>query len=363
MKYNKTKKILIVDDDLDFLKSLEDSLKSYNDPYVLITASSGEKAVEILSREDISLLITDIKMPDIDGITLITELFNSGKWLPTIVVSAYGTPKIWEKLKDLGICSFIDKPLNINDLREKILDVLKQTRKDDDIRGMGLAAVLQLMEFESKTGVITVVENELRGVIFVKEGKCVDAICGNKLTGKDALICLLKLQNPHINIHYVGHNRKKRIKETLPEILLEFARLEDEEEQNKKEVNKMANKYEELQKLEETLLNETGSIIAVAVASTEDGMSLAGASKAEIDLTVPSGYFNDAFHGVTKAFKACNWGEPDEILISGKKFNVILTSLKNGAYYQGTTITSDTSLGLIRAILKKYKTKIESLLP
>ncbi len=355
------KKVLIVDDDLNFLESLKDGLEMYHDPYKVITARSGKDALKILKNEKIDLLVTDIKMPDIDGITLITELLNSGRWVPTIVMSAYGTPEIWEKLKDIGISAFLDKPLDLKSLRQHILEVLKQLQKKDDISGMGLVSVLQLMELERKTGVIVINSEGRQGEIFVKDGECVDAVCG-KLKGKEALICLLKLENPHISIQYVGHNRKRNIKESLAEILIEFAKIKDEEK-NKKEDKIMANIEEQLQKLEEALFNESPGIKAVAVIATYDGMPLAGVAEGGEDLTVPAGYFSEAFAGIKRAYEASGWGNPNELLISGDRFNVILCGLKDGTYLQGIAFLSNTQLGLVRAIIKKYKEKIEALLP
>ncbi len=356
------KKVLIVDDDINFLKSLEDGLRMYHDPYKVITAGSGIDALKIVEDEEIDLLVTDIKMPDVDGITLISELLNSGKWVPTIVMSAYGTPEIWSKLKDIGISAFLDKPLNLKDLRERILEVLKQLQKKDNIRGMGLVSVLQLMELERKTGVIIVRNETHHGEIFIKDGACVDAVCGRKLKGREALICLLGLDNPQISIQYVGHNRKRNIKESLAEILIDFARLSDEAKL-KKEVNAMASMQEELQELQETLFNESPNIKAVAVIASEDGMPLAGIAEGGEDLTVPAGYFNDAFQAIIRAYKESGWGTPLEVLVSGDKFHIILSGLKGGTYIQGVAVVANTQLGLVRAIIKKYKDKVEAILP
>ncbi|MEM8964631.1 MAG: response regulator, partial [Acidobacteriota bacterium] len=92
MDRSSTPVILIVDDEPLFLSSVVDATKPAHPDWTLLTASDGEKALTILRSTQIDLLVTDLKMPKVDGVELLTRLSQLEIDLPrTIVVSAYAT--------------------------------------------------------------------------------------------------------------------------------------------------------------------------------------------------------------------------------------------------------------------------------
>ncbi|MCI5211904.1 MAG: response regulator, partial [Candidatus Electrothrix sp. ATG2] len=65
------KNVLIVDDDLGFQRLLGISLKKYKKDFEVILSNNGEEAIGILNRKSIDLIVTDLQMPKIDGLTLL----------------------------------------------------------------------------------------------------------------------------------------------------------------------------------------------------------------------------------------------------------------------------------------------------
>jgi len=107
--------ILIVDDEPILLAIFAKWLAAIGCEKV-ITASNGEAALAILQRESIDVLLTDIRMPVMDGITLVRRLAESGNALPSIVfVSGFGDIDTRE-MYALGVEAFIPKPFDRNEL-------------------------------------------------------------------------------------------------------------------------------------------------------------------------------------------------------------------------------------------------------
>ena len=106
------KKILIVDDESNFLLSLEDGLKEFSESFSIATAHNGKEAVAVMEKEEVSLVITDIKMPDMDGFELLAHLSAGHADIPVIVMTAFGSSEIEERLDSMGAFQYIEKPID-----------------------------------------------------------------------------------------------------------------------------------------------------------------------------------------------------------------------------------------------------------
>ena len=112
-----THRILIVDDELLIRDLLYDHFSSKN--YQIATADSAEKAIEILEEnEDFEVVLTDIKMPGMDGMELVELIRKSDSELPVIVMT--GFPSMDSAIDALRkrVYDYVIKPFNINHLVE-----------------------------------------------------------------------------------------------------------------------------------------------------------------------------------------------------------------------------------------------------
>jgi DNA-binding NtrC family response regulator len=121
-KEEPAKSILFVDDDENILKSYARVLRK--SPWNVLTASNAEKALEILQRESISLVVTDMKMPEVHGIELISKIREKFDKLPIIVCSAYPGMKDDDNLKFHDIAGFVEKPVDPELLQAKLKELL-----------------------------------------------------------------------------------------------------------------------------------------------------------------------------------------------------------------------------------------------
>jgi DNA-binding NtrC family response regulator len=114
----KRTRILIIDDNQDFLSSLTQRLEDADDIVYPFSTVSG--AARFLESHTVDLVITDLKMPDGDGISLFNHLHEHYPDLPVIMVSAYTTDDILKRIKDSGVSRFLSKPIDFKEIQTVI---------------------------------------------------------------------------------------------------------------------------------------------------------------------------------------------------------------------------------------------------
>jgi DNA-binding NtrC family response regulator len=112
------KTIMFVDDDTNILKSYIRVLRKT--PWKVLIASSGEEALEILENKRIDLLFTDIKMPNMHGVELISIVRKKDAKIPIIICSAYNALKDDQNIKFHNISAFLEKPIDPETLKHNI---------------------------------------------------------------------------------------------------------------------------------------------------------------------------------------------------------------------------------------------------
>jgi CheY-like chemotaxis protein len=279
--------ILIVDDDKKVVQLLKESILKVGNGYQVETAYDGKEALDIIEKNQVDLVLLDINMPVLSGVEVLTELHNKKMWLPIIILTAYGEKEVEEKFQEFGIVDFQNKPLDLKKLVGRIEEILKNREHKDSISGMSLTTILQVLEMEKRTGVLTIIMDNQDGRIFFKEGRVVDIEAGI-LSVEEALGKFIgdTSRDKEINIEYLNHRRSEKINKSLTEILLEASRLHDEDE-NVKETSQDDIKVEAVKdekidskkfaELIETLKEDLGdALLSTQIWNFSDGEILAG---------------------------------------------------------------------------------------
>jgi two-component system chemotaxis response regulator CheY len=123
------KRILIVEDSATMRSLLATTLEDLNDSVKVTEASSGFEALRFLPREDYDLIVTDINMPDINGLELVSFIKSSAKYrsIPLVIVSTEGSERDRDKGLGLGANAYLVKPFEPETLREVALDLLSKS--------------------------------------------------------------------------------------------------------------------------------------------------------------------------------------------------------------------------------------------
>lgn len=222
--------ILIVDDDLGLQKILELSLQKYKDDFVVLFAGNGEEAVSILERQPIDLLVTDIKMPKMDGLALLSHMSVNYPVIPCIVLTSYTIPGLEQRLSR-SIFHFLKKPVEPEKLAGLIKDGLEEAGKGRTLSGVSVAGVMQIIEAEQKTCFLVLhADGKRQGAMYFHKGVLYDAVAG-VLHAEDAALQLIALENAQLEYRKLPAKKiPQHIKKGIQALVLEAMRLKDEGE-------------------------------------------------------------------------------------------------------------------------------------
>lgn len=220
------KNVLIVDDEKPFLLTLSEGLSEYKDEFRVMTALNGKIALDVLAGNEIDLIVTDLKMPVMDGFELLANLNNKYSKIPVIVITAYGTTEIENKIENLGAIQYLEKPLDFNELAERIKESLS-AKSSGYLQGITLASFLQLLEMEHKTCTLKITLDNKNGQLFFKNGAPIDAECGD-LKGIEAAMEIVAWEDADIVMRNSCIRKKNNVNATLEHILIEAFRRKDE---------------------------------------------------------------------------------------------------------------------------------------
>jgi two-component system chemotaxis response regulator CheY len=123
------KRILIVEDSPTMRALLNSALEGLEIPVKITEASSGFEALRHLPREPFDLIVTDINMPDINGLELVSFAKSNSAYrsIPLIIVSTEGAEKDRARGIELGADAYLVKPFDAENLREVVVDLLSRS--------------------------------------------------------------------------------------------------------------------------------------------------------------------------------------------------------------------------------------------
>ncbi|MBF0351328.1 MAG: response regulator [SAR324 cluster bacterium] len=155
-------KVLIVEDEADLREEIVNSLKWTN--YKLHTADNGRQAFDMIQADpaEWDAVITDIKMPVMDGLTLLKTLRKKDYQIPVIIMTGHGDFEISLQALRLGAFDFILKPFD-PDILEELLHKLETFQESHEVSSLMLSYVRQVeLDIPSDTSLILNVVNYLQ---------------------------------------------------------------------------------------------------------------------------------------------------------------------------------------------------------
>lgn len=232
--------VLIVDDDREMLLTLKDGLLKYKETFSVLIAEDGMVAVKVLKDKAVSLVVTDLKMPQMDGFALLTHIMENYPDIPVIIITGYSTPEMERLAREGGAVGYIAKPFMLENLAKYIMATLRKESDGGTLHNVSSGIFLQLMEMEQKTCTIRLEDKSLgkKGVLFFQDGELLDARVDN-LQGKLAAYKIFSWEEVNISIQNVCPKMENKIDSELQALILESARLKDEKRKEKKEVEEV----------------------------------------------------------------------------------------------------------------------------
>jgi len=118
-----TGRILVLDDDPHFLRVLARILSREN--FVVTSAAGACGALELLKSAQFDLVISDLRMPECDGLNFLDSLRGSGNAIPVIILTAYGEVDTYLAAMNAGATEYLNKPIQSDELLKAVRSCLR----------------------------------------------------------------------------------------------------------------------------------------------------------------------------------------------------------------------------------------------
>lgn len=119
-------RILIVDDEIPILEMVSQYIQFLG--YEASSAKSGQEALTLLKQEPFTILLTDIKMPDMDGLELMKTVKEEFPGLHIIAMTGHGTSYTFTDVVAAGATDYLNKPFSLDELRAKLKRVIQERK-------------------------------------------------------------------------------------------------------------------------------------------------------------------------------------------------------------------------------------------
>jgi DNA-binding NtrC family response regulator len=196
-------KILVVDDELDVLDLMKELFE--NRGYQPLTATNGIEALKIVREEEPDMVISDIRMPDMDGMQLLEILSNSYSNIPVIMVTAHGTIETAVEAIKMGAKDYVLKPLRLDEILSKVETIaqLKNLEKENEYLKSRLAHRFNIKNIIGKSERM----NDLFKLIHdVAPTNTSVLIQGENGTGKELIANAIHYNSPNVNKPFIKLN-------------------------------------------------------------------------------------------------------------------------------------------------------------
>jgi len=233
--------ILFVDDDPILCSAVEMRLREYRDSFGVITAKDGFEAVQLLKTVPVSLVVVDLIMPRMDGMSLITHLHQNYPDLPVIIASSHDEVQLKRLADESGAIGFLIKPYMAGDLAALITEGLAAEAEGGIMNDVSPSVFMQLIEMDARTCTIRILDSRSQqgGILYFNQGQLFDARTGDR-RGIDAAHQIFSWDRTTIYINNRCPLTENRIDATLGSIIMKAAGMKDESEERPADYNETA---------------------------------------------------------------------------------------------------------------------------
>ncbi len=165
-------RIFMVDDETDLVWTVSQHIRRERADWTLTGFSNPVEALEAINKNPPDLLITDLRMPALDGLELALLARQRVRDLRVILISAYGSSAVMQNAERLGRVVFIEKPFDYRELIQRIDRWLAEdSRFSGEIDLPLLSDLIQIVALSKETGSLSVSHRGLRGQVWFTEGR------------------------------------------------------------------------------------------------------------------------------------------------------------------------------------------------
>lgn len=226
-------KVLLLDDDPDVLDLYQQMLLQLPSKPEVHIATSGARAMAMLDSEPFNLLVSDLRMPKMDGLQVITIVRRKHPQLRTIVLTGVADEEMRARAYAMGIDLYLEKPSNSKELTflmQCIEGLLEKDKAGAGFRGVQSKSLVDLIQLECLSGssaVLKITNGKTEGRIWIQNGEVIDATTPDG-EGEAAFKRILSWKTGNFEIVPMQSERPRRIKTSYQGLLLDTVQAQDE---------------------------------------------------------------------------------------------------------------------------------------
>jgi CheY-like chemotaxis protein/predicted regulator of Ras-like GTPase activity (Roadblock/LC7/MglB family) len=223
------KRILLVDDEPNVVKSCARMLEL--EGFAVEGVTSGKEALDLYRRESFDLVLTDLKMPNMDGLEVLTAVRRLNPEAAVVIFTAYGTKESVVEALRLGAREFLEKPLDTKTLIatvRRILDQENGATVRGNLRSMSLASIFQINCTELNQARLRVRYGEQEGNVYFGDGNIVHAELGSRVA-EEAIYEMLSWEDGDFELEMDVPAPEHTVTAGWSGLILEGMRLLDEQ--------------------------------------------------------------------------------------------------------------------------------------
>jgi len=223
--------VLLVDDEPSILGGMHAWLRDNPAGFAVMSAPDGVQALELVKKHKPDLIVTDVRMPRMDGLDLLLICRRTYPDIGFILMSAYSGDEIERRSLLYGAVRFLHKPVDMPLLEETITQVLRDmptTGPGTYLEGISVPGFAQLLNMEHQTGSLLVSRQDgVSATLFFDEGALAHAVAGD-MTGEPAAMEVLGWDDVDMILQRDRHPPVRSIDKPLGFLLMESMRQKDE---------------------------------------------------------------------------------------------------------------------------------------
>lgn len=363
-------RILVVDDEESMVFSIEDYLSSYAD---CLGATSYEEAISELNRErDISLVISDIRMPGKDGFDLLMWLRENRPHVQVIMITAYGSPSVRSLAKREGAVMYLEKPLDLEQLLDLAKQIIERKKFSLALQDIELTDILQFLIFANKQVKVEVFNPQGEKGEFGLNGNEVLWIRSGSKEGEEAFYDIMSWDSGTFEV--LPFDKETRPSEmgklsvSLSSLLFEETSRRDgavvtmQEEEATLPIQEEAAAIDIAKELAAWKTAVAGFVESALI--NMDGTCIAETSKVPGEnLSEYAAYCAKAVKTIADTFNTNKTGDYQEVLITTDTHYVIWKKLTDEIFLSLTVTKEEGNLGMGRVLMQQFCKKVIGELP
>lgn len=176
-------KILLLDDDQDLLEVYKEILTQLPSKPEIHTATSGARAIALLESDQFGLLVSDLNMPKMDGLQVLTIVRRKFPTLRTAVMTSVVDEQFRARAYSMGIDLFLEKPNTQQEITFFLdcIESLLGKQASAGFRGVQSKSLVDIIQLECLSGssaVMKIINGTSEGKIWLVNGEIIDAVTG-----------------------------------------------------------------------------------------------------------------------------------------------------------------------------------------